>query len=443
MVKQGGVWLFADAPPLVIDEARFTSDFDERDVYFAAAPTAVTGADPKLLIPEPRYVNNDLTQSTPTQIVDYILAGPSESLSRVAQNPLPKIRRSGRVTISNGDLVIELEPEAESASAEKLNAFVAEVGWSLSDRFSGRIRLLVGGRPLDVPHFSSGQSRTQWQGYNPATLDDVLRPFVVQKGGVKVLVPHSLDGHRQPRLTYAAVAKNVQSAAVSLNLNGTASVRPDPGGGKRLWIADAAGTPQPTLRAATIGRPSWGSSTATVVVPVNGRVFQLGVGNAGHPTEVEVFGDGKRITDVTSIRLSLDGVRALVVAGSGNSARLYFGTIAGTEAGSALVMTTRRLAVGGVPRDVSWYGTVAAAVAVTVPSRNEISIYYVPIDGAPPYVQATQYPNADTVAISADPTTNNETGTVPLQVGDRVYNITPHTPLPGESIVGTAPFYPG
>lgn len=443
MVRVRGIWVFADPPPLILDETQFNDDFTALNVYFSAKPSAVTGTDPELVIPERRYVNSDLTPSTPTQVVDFVLAGPSDALSRVARNPLPKIKRTSRVSVTGGDLVIELEPEAESASVDALNDFVAEVGWSLTDRFSGRVKLLVGGRPLDVAGFTASQPPSMWKRYNPSTLDDLLPNYLVQKGAVKRTADIPGVQRRGPRLESSTVTKGVHTAAISFDLNRLAVVRNDPAGGQRLWIADASGTLQPTLRAPVIGRPSWGGSSSTVVVPVGGKLFQVGVGNADHPTQVEVFGDGKRLLDITTVRLSLDETRALVIAGSGANSRLYFGTLTGTGSGGALIMTSRQLAVDGSPRDISWWGPVTAAVAVVVPVSNGVSVALVPIDGAPDRVQTTSKPDANPIRLAADPSTAQQGG-LPIQIGDRLYRLAISGPLePQASAGGEAPFFPG
>jgi hypothetical protein len=442
MVRQAGVWLFADPPPLIVAENQFTDVFNAVTVYFAATASTITGADPQLLVPEQRYINVDAGSSTPTQVVDFVLAGPSEALSRVAHNPLPGIKRSSRVTVDEGDLVIELDPEAESASLESLNAFVAEVGWSLSAQFSGRIRLLVGGRPLDVPHFASSQPQSAWNSYNPTSVADPIPDYLVQGGGVR-RAPGSPVGAVGPRLGSTAATRRVRTAAVSLDGTRLATVWDDPVGGQRLWIADASGTLQPTLKATSIGRPSWGGNSSTVVVPVAGRLWEVGVGNANRPIEIDVFAEGGRpILDVTSVRLSLDGVRALLIAGTGAVAKVYVGTLTGaTNPDGALVLTVRQLKVDGSPRDVVWSGSVTAAVAV-VSSRNSVSVEWAPVDGSPGRTRSSQQTAAEPIRVSADPTVPARTDVL-IEIAGRIYPMASTSAIPSKGIAGQAPFYPG
>ena len=144
---------------------------------------------------------------------------------------------------------------------------------------------------------------------------------------------------------------------------------------------------------------------------------------------------------ITAVRLSLDGVRALLISGTGSSARVYVATLSGST-GGALVMTARRLNVGGVPRDVSWYGAVQAAVAVET-SAGLISVVWAPVDGAPVKPQPSRHAAADQVRLTADPTENPEEA-LALEIGNRLFeveydNTMPRTP----SGTGAAPFYPG
>ncbi|SHN47819.1 LpqB family beta-propeller domain-containing protein [Cryptosporangium aurantiacum] len=445
MARIGGTWLFAEPPPLIVRDDQFASSFTPTTVYYAAAPSAVTGTNPQLVIPERRYVNEDSSGDLATQIVDFVLAGPSAALKPVAVNPLPKIKRTSRVAVEDGDLIVELEAQAESLDKDALNAFVAEVGWSLSASFSGSVRLTVGGRPLDVDDFSANQDQSAWKRYNPVVVDRQNLPtFAVQKGAVKVLSDAGSFDQKPLRLGTSVQGKNVRSAAVSMNLTRLAVVR-DEAGSQRLWITDASGTMQPTLRASQIGRPSWGGNSVTVVVPVGGRLFEVGVGNARTPTEIQVIGpNGRRLRNITAIRLSMDGVRAVFINGTGSSAQVFFGMLTGST-GSALVLRARPLAVEGAPKDVSWYGAVTAAVAVTRPGNagDEVSIVLAPVDGSPARIQTTRLKTTPVVRLTADPTENPEP-IIPLELSGRIYSAEAnYSVTPALQVAGVAPFYPG
>jgi hypothetical protein len=394
------------------------------------------------VIAERRWINGDIGDQT-TQIVDFVLAGPSEALSRVARNPLPNIKRTSRVTLEGGDLIIELEPQAEAASKDDLNAFVAEVGWSLDRTFTGAVRLQVGGRALDVPGFEPVQDLNSWRRYNPAIVERILPTFQVQNGALKVLSDPGRTGPHPDRLSTPVLSKGVRSAAISIDLTRIAAVRDDPDGGQRLWIADASGTLQPTLRAAQIGRPSWGGNRSTVLVPIGGRVYEVGVGNAGAPTEIQVVGPGgRRLRNITSVRLSVDGVRALFVAGAGDAAKVYVGTLSGAP-GGAPVLSARPLAITGVPLDVSWLGPISAVVAVA-DQGSRIALVFAPVDGSMTE-QQTMLPNSGgVVRVSGDPTGNPDESQVLLEVnGKRYVARKSGINRTVAAVAATAPFYPG
>ncbi|GAA0226485.1 LpqB family beta-propeller domain-containing protein [Cryptosporangium japonicum] len=434
-----GVWLFAEPPPLIVPENKFTESFSQETVYFSARPTTITGPTPLLVIPERRWLNEDIGDQI-TQIVDFVLAGPSEALSQVAENPLPNIKRTSRVAVQDGDLVIELEPQAEAMSRDALNAFVAEVGWSLNGKFSGAVRLNVGGRALDVQGFEARQDLGSWRRYNPAIVQRNLPTFQVQKGTVKVLNdPSARDVHRPYRLGTPVLSKSVRVAAISIDLVRFAVVR-DEAAGQRLWVGDASGTLQPALRAPQIGRPSWGGNRATVLVPVGGRLFEVGVGNAGRPSEIQVVGPGgRRLRDITSVRLSIDGVRALIVAGNG----VYVGTLTGAT-GRAPVLSVRPMTVPGVPLDVSWLGPLDAAVAVALPDQeNRVALVRAPVDGSLAEQHGAIPNTGGPVRVSADPTENPES-LVLLEVSGKRYVLRARGGTSDIApAVATAPFYPG
>ncbi|MFG1921196.1 LpqB family beta-propeller domain-containing protein [Cryptosporangium sp. NPDC048952] len=442
MAQVRGFWLFSEPPPLIVQENQFSDSFTARTVYFAAHATAVTGPNPRLVIPEQRYVNVDIG-GLATQVVDFVLAGPSDAMNRVAANPLQGIKRTSRVAVENNDLVIELEPQAEALNKDVLNGFVAAVGWSLSGVFYGEVRLLVGGRALDVEGFDPAQDERAWRRYNPAVVQTTRPAFQLQNGGVKVLSDPDVIP-RPERLATPMLTKGVRSAAVSVDLRRFAIVRDDPAGGQRLWVADASGWLQPTLRAPQIGRPSWGGHRATVVVPIGGRVFEVGVGNAGTPSEIQVVGPGGRpLRDVTSVRLSLDGVRALIVAGTGSAARAYVGTLTGSS-GGALVLGVRPLVVNGTPVDVSWWGPVTAVVAVAVQEQgNRVALVFAPVDGSFT-VQTRALPNpGGPVRVSGDPAEAPDPAVL-LEVGGKRHVQRQDEEPSGVAVAAaTAPFYPG
>jgi hypothetical protein len=441
LVFQKGEWRFLDPPPLVVAVAEFGDAFNPVTVYFAAKPGPISGPDPQLLLPEQRYVDEGSGGSA-TEVVDFLLSGPSRSLSSIARNPLPgAVKRTSRVTFEGGDVVVELSPEAESARRDALNAFVAEVAWSLNAQFSGRVRLLVGARPLQVKGVQPSQGFSSWGQYNPAAGAKALPDYLVQGGRVvrSETVPDTAG--KDSWLDGVAARTGVRTAAVSAHLTRLAVVRADASrpGGERLWVSDASGTLQPSMRAPAIGRPSWGGSDATVIMPVAGRLYQVGVGDWQHPTQIVVRADGRPITNVRAVRVALDGLRVLIVAGN----KVYLGAlITSANVQAAPVLSVTEMPVLGTPLDVAWYGTVTAAVADRS-ATGRISVLFLPIDGSPGRAQDAALGGADPVRVAADPSVD-PASVVPLEVGGRLYGLNalgPRSPtvLPGAG----APFFPG
>jgi hypothetical protein len=445
--RRNGEWRFVEPPPVMVLVDAFGGVYSDTPVYFAARPATggAAGSQPHLLIPEQRYVD-DGAGATLSQKVDFLLAGPSRQLGAIARNPLPGVKRTGRVQQDGRDVVVELSPDAETASADALNAFVAEVAWTLNLQVDGRVRLRVGARSLQVKNVQPNQGYSSWGNWNPASTTGGLPDYLVRKGKLvrSDTVPDTAG--QGPKLEGKALTQGVRSAAISADLSRFAVVRADPPGtGERLWISDASGFLQPGPTGASIGRPTWGHSDATVLVPVDGGLLQVGVGNWSRPSRITVLAGGEAVRDVRAVRLALDGVRALIVAGTGPAARVYVGALISTpDVASAPVLLVGRLALVGAvqPLDVGWSGPTKAAIAARA-TDGRISLQFLPVDGSPGEIQETSLTGADPVRIAADPSANGSLD-IPIEVGGTLHVMSSIGPTPSVSVSGAgAPFFPG
>ncbi len=439
MVRTRGVWLFAEPPPVVVAANEFDAAFTPVTLYFAG-PQGEAGTE--VVVPEERYL--DSVSGIETKVVDLLLGGPSSRLEGIARNPLPAgTKRNGLapIDVASGDLELDLSPEAESADADSINAFVAQVGWSLRDQIRGRVRLQVTGRLLTVPGVTAVQGEAQWRRYNPAAR--TANPdFYVERGAVRKLdADSSRASESAPLSSNPQLTRGVVTAALSTDLSTIAVVKDAPGGGQQLWLGPTQGPLKPGVLGGVLGRPSWGRGASAVLVPVDGRLVQVSVARPG--TAVPVAGAPR---SVRAAKVAPDGLRVALVAGDGSAARVMLGSLLAAPAtrSAPALQAVLPLAVTGAPRDVAWAGVTTLAVAVRT-SDDQSGVVLAPVDGAPaefrpgPAVRIS----SGRLRIAASPTQQGSTQVL-LEAGGQLYQVFSSQAVPESGTSGgTAPFFPG
>ncbi|HEV2089018.1 MAG TPA: LpqB family beta-propeller domain-containing protein [Cryptosporangiaceae bacterium] len=439
MVRSRDVWLFAEPPPVVVAANEFDTAFTPVTLYFAG-PRAEAGTE--VVVPEDRYL--DSVTGIETKVVDLLLAGPSSRLAGVARNPLPAGTKRNSLTFidsNSGDLVLDLSPEAESAEADAINAFVAQVGWSLRDQIRGRVRLQVTGRLLTVPGVAAVQGEEQWGRYNPAARTP-NQDFYVERGAVRKLdADFSRENESAPFPSNPHLTRGVITAALSTDLSAVAVVKNTPAGGQQLWIGPSRGPLRASVVGQVVGRPSWGSGVSQVLVPVDGRLVQV---SAARPGTAVTVGGAPR--PVRAVKVAPDGLRVALVVGNGNAARVVLGSLPSPQAGrpAPVLQAVLPLAVTGSPRDVAWAGATSVAVAVQT-SDDQSGVVLAPVDGAPaefrpgPAVRI----GPGRLRIAASPTQQGSTQIL-LEAAGQLYRVFSSQAVPESGTSGgTAPFFPG
>ncbi|NUS72244.1 MAG: hypothetical protein HOQ05_02440 [Corynebacteriales bacterium] len=426
LVQLNGLWLFDSAPEMVlVRESDFARAMRPVVVYYPA----VTGF---TLVPEQRYVDSSIrVSSLATPLVGMLLGGPSASLAPVTRPPFAQnVRLRGNVTVGDDrDVVLDLTTDVESVSAEQINTFIAQVGWTLRRYRPGDIRVQVGGRDIAVKGVEAKQSLGDWASYNPAQLVD--QPlFVIQDGQVR-----ELGESRPPIFGGERATSDVLTGAISLDGRAAAVVR-DEGEDQQLWVGDAYGSVQNVLSAEQISRPSWGSSTSSALTAVDGDLLR--VSRAGVPSAVEVTG----VSDIRAVRLSYDGSRVVLVAGEPDQARAYMGLVVADASGEPVAIrgVTALSAPVAQVEDVAW----ATPVSVFVAGREfdgMAALWEVDVDGSAVEPTPRTGLRPAPVAVAAAPT---ESGAEPVYVdlgGQLFQRFRESWTLAPERV--SMPFYPG
>jgi hypothetical protein len=435
------VWrIDSTLPGALVRESEFGSAFRAVTLYFAALDDgAGQAAGGEVLIPEQRFMDGSVPQETlATPIVRRLLQGPSPWLAPVTRNPLPKnTGLRSNVTFQDFDVVVDLSPDVESAKPADLNAFAAEVAWSLRPYFSGNLRLQVNGRPLIASGVDAVQGSEQWMRYNP-TAEPVGSLYYTSKGALRRFAEGG-DVGPDPQLGGRVAQSGVVSAALSTDGVGLALVKQASGGRQTLWIGGAEGGLRPTISGRTISRPSWGHGRDAVFVAVDGMLYQ--VDQEARALQV-AFPQHRSFGPIRAIRLSLDGARIALIAGDGPAARAYVGLLQPPTDGPVPVLRDLRPVLGPIGRmqDIGWSGPTVVMVGGQGADGTAL-VHEMSVDGA----MTTESPRTGlrtaALAIAATPSS----GAVPFvasagllyQGGLRTWS-----PLP-DIVDVRAPFYPG
>lgn len=404
-----------------------------RDVYYLAPPA--TGRPSEQLAPDRVFLPVD---AAPDALVRRLLAGPAAALRPAVVTAVPpgtSLRRP--VTTSDGVLTVDLTgPEVGGLPPPLRRPVAAQLVWTLLDGVTGasRVRLLVDGRPYEVPGAGPLQDRSDWVSFDPEG--------AATRGGALYVADRRverLDGTPQRgelsdgRVPVDAVAASPSTGrlAVVTRGAGTAVVRTATPGGPSAVV----------LQRPAVSTLSWGSGDRglwTVAAGAGGPEVVL-VPDGGPPAVVPLVppaGAGP----LQVLRVSRDGVRAAAVFGDGAGRRLYVGQVASDERGLRLEGFSEVAPGAGDVADVSWEtGTTLVALAqLGTPNRLPVRVA---VDGS--LVEPVR-----TLGLDGQPQTVSAAPDRPLLVGTVVDGrpallVEDNGLFRLQSGIGSAPAYPG
>jgi hypothetical protein len=323
MAQVAGQWRVAEAPDgLLLSTSDVDVSYQRLNLYFLA-PTAT------LVVPDPVLLPN--LPGLPTKIVARLLRGPTSDLRGAVDTAFPAGTglEVSAVPVRGGLATVSLNHAALQANGDERSGMAAQLVWTLK-QLSGiqRVRILADGDDLVSTGVPSEQPTTAWSGFDPdAVVPDIGflfsrdgRLLKLQSGTVRANVGVASAPGSDLRLPvqsldqrqYAAVtADRTKLVTVPQNGPGPPVVSAPMGllsspswdRGGNLWIVDQ-------LAGRLLLEPELGAAITTVTVP------SLIEGN------------------LAAARVSRDGSRIAMIAGSGASARLYIGAVVRNPGGA-------------------------------------------------------------------------------------------------------------
>lgn len=432
-----GRWLITAVPDgLLLSSADRDRSFRPRNVYFLA-PSADPASQPSHLVPDRLFL--PVTADAADALVRHLLAGPSRELGRSAQSAFPRgtTVRSVR-TDPSGLVTVDLSAQVGSAGAVQREQMSAQLVWTL--RSSGaafsQLRLRSAGRDVSIGGSGASsvvQDRADWPQYDPDGLSRQAPLYYVGGRRLRVLDPvptgPSTDpGARAVVDLAAASTRGRNLALLTLTRPARWELRTGPTGGPFVL----------RFRGVALSSPTWGSGDqgvwflsggAVMLAPPSGPVLSVPV-------------DGiDRYGPISQIRVSRDGARIGLVAGSRGRGRLLVGRVqlVGT---SVRVVELRDVAprLSDV-RALSW-SSATSLVALARDSGDvaPLRVSTVAMDGSSvALINRLGLEQSNPLSVAAAPDRPLVVGVA----GSMLFRDTGGLLTNVEGVVGSAPFYPG
>ena len=427
MTQVDGEWRIASLDNgLVLTQSDVQETFRQLNLYFLAPSRRV-------LVPDTVFL--PAVPGLSTALVARLLGGPTEDLAAATTTAF---RRGSSLAVSSvpvrdGIAQVNLDASVLQADGAARALMSAQLVWTLKQlpEFQG-LQLLVEGDDLSVPGQGQVQSRDEWGSFDPGGLAEVVDGFAVRGGRLGRIATGRFTpvpgpaGSGHPALRRPAVSLDGAQAAGVID-DGRALVT------GRLAENEAF---DERLRGSALSTPSWDATGNLWVVdaPV-GRVWMIPEGPRD-PVAVKVprVAAGR----VTGIRVGRDGARVAVIAGTGEQARLYVGSIVRGRGGSpsaAIEHLTEIFPELRSVRSVAWADATTLAV-LGAQSGGQVAPFLTDTDG---YDVAPVEPETGLVSVVAAPQLR------PLLAGTAEGRIAQYTAGRGWVDLGPGadPAYPG
>jgi hypothetical protein len=443
--RRESLYLTQAEPEILLSDEASRDYFEPRSIYFWSR-------DHKVLVPDLRYLSRrDVAEAQrPTEIVDWLLAGPPRWLEPAVEALPEAARRVGKVPVSDdGVLRVALSDAVEIDDRAQFNRLAAQLRWSLGNGASSP--------PLElkVDQVQQRFADDDYREANPAFRGDTERlRFGLVRGQVRQL---DAPGAPAPVLPTAANRDVVRAAlAVDGDRTRVALLRRVNTGQVALEVGVVT-KPEDKLQRTTlpatapnrVGQPVWlPGSPDTGLVLAGGRLRTFRASGGATPLLANVP------KEVTSFAVPPDGRRLAYIA----RGRLYVApliwegrTVRAGEPDVHLLVPTTTVQLTAV----AWSQQTSLAVAGDR-SQEDNGIEDITMDGAvgdsPRGSTPGRQPITHLVASTDDPSNGPGAGQVLYVVGDLAYELfTESIQLTAEDVAGadgsrpadfpTYPFY--
>ncbi len=308
LVKEGGEWRISDPPDrLLIPRAHFDTQYQQRLLYFFDQSAQV-------LVPEPVYVPRG--RQAPTLLLTSLLQGPEPALRNTERTFFPRGTTLDGISVPvsrDGTAEVPLSDQVLDAGNTQLNLLFAQIGWTLG-QIPGvqRVRVTVGGTPIDLPGSREDVAVDAWSEFDPSVAWASAALFGIRDRRVV-----SLTGSgEEERVTgpFGVLPLGLRSLAVDMLGQRLAGVGPD---GREVLESDRDGVPGKAATSADVRtvyaggtdvlRPAYDLYGQLWVVDrraSGARLLVVRSGNVRTLSAPEVSG-----SDVAGFALSRDGTR--------------------------------------------------------------------------------------------------------------------------------------
>jgi hypothetical protein len=408
-------WRFSDAPDGVyISDAALVKYYAAHSVYF-------WDTSDKILVPELRYIPQTISEiQAETQVVDWVLAGPSNALSGATKRLVNTTLVDPQVQVEDDRIIVDLAPTANFTPDEQ-RLLGNQLRWSLLGM--GPKTGTIDPPPVDIYVDRQEQmlvdDEAKLRQANPVSQRQIpVTEFAINRNGVV----RTIDGSEAPVLT-SRYNTNVRIAAVNSNQTAAALVRPASGGGMELWVrrtADKAHDFVRVLTAKSIARPVWMPQPAgALALVVDGKLTFLDARNNRVPAQISGIGP------IKAISVSPEGRRIALVTDDGGlyTTALTWSSVPVLQAARALHPWYKQAAVRADA--VAWSKTDQLAVGGQWNGRNQL--FEVNSDGSNTTTlsEPFQLPITQVAAYPLDGRIRSDIGPVVFQTGPDARRVRP------------------
>lgn len=367
----------AEVPPgLRLTTADAARSFRPHDVYYlASSEPQSTGA---RLVPDRVFL--PAVADPAGSLVRRLLVGPSDPLRGAVATALPAGGTLVRpVTSVDGVVTVDLSAPVEALDPRQRQRLSAQLVWTLrgAGPAFGALRLLVEGRPLEVPGVGPMQDRTAWSSYSPDGLLARTSAVFVQDRRLR-----SVDGSLA-----AGEASDgrlpVDTVAVSPDSGQLALVSHTPSGDELRTGPSAGPFPAPILVRPALNSLSWGGGDQGLWAVEPGADPQVTIVRNASPRQVlsVPYTRPPGAGGLSVLKVSRDGARVAATFGEAGARGLYIGRVEWSPVGPQILGWRAVARSLGDVSDVAWETGTSVVVLAPLTTTSRLPVR-VEIDGS-------------------------------------------------------------
>lgn len=408
----GGLSIASSPDGMYMSETALGQYYRQHSIYF-------WDNDRDGLIPDLRYLPRTLSLvQQETQIVNWVLAGPSDWMNQAASTLVSTTLLDPNVVNSGLSVVVNLAPTARSLDPAGQLRLVQQLRWSFGELHPSSTDAGPGPVELQIDHQKLlTDDSPAFRGANLAADRPEAVAFGIDDGVVR-----QIDGV-EPLILGGAANSSVLLAAVNQDESAAALVR-EAADGVELWVRRSTEPKSKYVRVATgrtMARPVWLlRPKGELAVVVDGKLTFIDAGNKAHSVALPA------LTTITAFSMAPEGQRIALVDPAG---RLYV-SIVTWQGNLPSLIPLRELN----PRPL-----LATATAVAWSAEDQLAIggvggeiaqiIEVNVDGSQA-LPLESYGKLTITQVSAypyDPLDRLDSGPIMAQTSNGAYNVRPRT----------------